>query len=172
MKFTQETLFGVAVEQSSWYENDVWEHHDHYLGRGLNGGVVFWNLDGARSLGWDAFWWPETQKAMKELGWDNLPLGDQDIVNLLVHLDRKRVHVLPCAFNVQLVHPLRGAMCLHRSVLCLILHFNRPHPKRDWAPAQTLGALFNETNPSETVCKERGNVQHLVQQLASHVRPS
>ena len=112
---------------------------------------------------------------MERLGWDHLPLGDQDIMNLLIHLDKKKLHVLPCAFNVQLhshqrVAP-RGAMCLHKGVMCLILHGNANSFHRDGIPAQELLSLFSETNPSETVCKERGNVQYLVHELASHFRP-
>ena len=154
------------MEQSDYYDNHIWRQHE--FGRGFNGGVVLWNLDRARSLGWDTFWWPETQKAMKGLGWEYLPLGDQDIVNLLVHVDKKRLHVLPCAFNVQLVSP-RGAMCLHKSAMCLILHANGKSFHRGGVPAQELLSLFSETSPSEIVCKERANVQHLILQLASHL---
>ena len=79
LNFSQDTIFGAATEQSWWYEKQVWEHHEKDLGRGFNGGVVFWNLARARSLGWANFWWQETQKAMQELGWDDLagPCGQE-----------------------------------------------------------------------------------------------
>lgn len=166
LNFSQDTIFGAATEQSWWYEKQVWEHHEKDLGRGFNGGVVFWNLARARSLGWANFWWQETQKAMQELGWDYLALGDQDILNLLVHVDKNRVHALPCAFNVQMFNPERGAVCLNRSASCLILHGNAGSFHKGGIPGQKLYALFTETNPSQTVCQDRGNVSHLVHELA------
>ena len=169
LRFSQETLFGIAMEQSKYYDNQVWKHHD--IGRGFNSGVVFWKLDRARSLGWSTFWWPETQKAMKALGWENLELGDQAVFNLLVHVDAIRVHVLPCAFNVQLHDPHRGSVCLHRSITCLILHGNANSFHEGGHPVQGLLSLFADTNPSDIICKERGNVQHLVHQFASHFKP-
>lgn len=79
-------------KDASWYNR--FARFPYYGQRGLNSGVMLMNLTRIRLFNWNSYMWPLLRVFKSEIS-----LGDQDLINILLHYHSHEVYVLPCAFN-------------------------------------------------------------------------
>ncbi|XP_013184550.2 glucoside xylosyltransferase 1 [Amyelois transitella] len=107
-KFNSSQLTAMTLEHEnpnvSWYPR--FAKHPFYGKTGLNSGVMLMNLTRMRDFGWVVYVTPIMMK------WKlNIPWGDQDIINIILHYHERAVYVLPCRYNYRTDQCVYGDAC-------------------------------------------------------------
>ncbi|VDL85330.1 unnamed protein product [Schistocephalus solidus] len=117
----------MAKDESYLYTIKIHTTRTRVLKGGYNGGVVLLHLDRLRQRGWPDLW----QRALEALLNVSmfLPAAEQDIMSVLVWMNKDLFYPLPCVWNLQLNPVAYMSACLHsRSATCWG-SVERPHAK-------------------------------------------
>ncbi|KAI5643077.1 glycosyl transferase family 8 domain-containing protein [Phthorimaea operculella] len=111
-KFNSSQLSAMALEHEnpnlSWYPR--FAQHPFYGTLGLNSGVMLMNLTRLREFGWEDYITPIMLKWKEQIPW-----GDQDILNILFAHHGSRVLELPCRYNYRTDQCMYGDACTGAS---------------------------------------------------------
>lgn len=172
--FKADQQVGLAAEQDIFYERG-WYAKGCLAGEpgyeecppfpapsGLNSGVALLQLDRLRQ----ATFAQQVADIVADYG-RRLKLADQDVWNVYAHLHPKRIHELPCEWNVR-----TDSRCQRRNATAL-MHGNRwtlHHTRRPFAKAwMKLGVAKNATRDSWGLLRDQ--VQKLCRREDFHNEP-
>ncbi|XP_026331083.1 LARGE xylosyl- and glucuronyltransferase 1-like [Hyposmocoma kahamanoa] len=120
---TDEQLLGLVENESNWYyEADRWPA----LGRGFNTGVMLLNLRKIHTTtNWTLLWREAVNFNIKKL--TKTSLGDQDVINAIIHNHPQIVYNIGCQYNVQMSTQTLAKNCYGQDMRSVkIIHWNSP----------------------------------------------
>ncbi|XP_050023443.2 glucoside xylosyltransferase 1-like [Dermacentor andersoni] len=89
---------------SNWYRNSA--RHPFYQPLGVNSGVMLMNLTRMRKFGWE-----EHMRPLLEIYGENMPWGDQDLLNIFFGTHPELLLVFSCRWNYRTDHCMHGTYC-------------------------------------------------------------
>ncbi|XP_070382368.1 glucoside xylosyltransferase 2-like [Dermacentor albipictus] len=89
---------------SNWYRNSA--RHPSYQPLGVNSGVMLMNLTRMRKFGWE-----EHMRPLQQVYGENIPWGDQDLLNIFFGTNPERLLVFSCRWNYRTDHCMHGTHC-------------------------------------------------------------
>lgn len=125
-KFSTQQAVGLVENQSEWYTGKLWKKYKHWpaLGRGFNTGVMLFDLQKLRQIGWANLWRMTAEKQLINLL--STVLADQDVINAALKDNPQVVYKLPCEWNIQLSDNTQSEYCYEEVTDLKIIHWNSP----------------------------------------------